>query len=128
MFLQKQFTNRLFCKNLNCIKKSKIVVEIFPFFYQITVTDVDECSTGFHNCHDRNAECKNIPGSYTCRCKHGYHSKNGVCTGKDLHALWPKMVPEFFPLDNFIEIELVVNSLGLFPASLLLVRKYVFSV
>ncbi|XP_052807842.1 mucin-like protein [Mya arenaria] len=34
-------------------------------------TDIDECTTGQHNCH-RNANCTNIIGGFKCICKNGY--------------------------------------------------------
>nr|XP_006255343.2 adhesion G protein-coupled receptor E5 isoform X3 [Rattus norvegicus] len=36
-----------------------------------TCQDVDECSSGQHQCHS-SAICKNIPGSYKCRCPPGW--------------------------------------------------------
>ncbi|XP_070541388.1 protein kinase C-binding protein NELL2-like isoform X2 [Ptychodera flava] len=36
-------------------------------------TDIDECASGIDNCHS-NSECINLPGSYYCQCKTGYHS------------------------------------------------------
>lgn len=36
-------------------------------------TDIDECSEGIAACHP-NSICINVPGSYYCQCKDGYHS------------------------------------------------------
>ncbi|XP_078000540.1 protein kinase C-binding protein NELL1-like [Glandiceps talaboti] len=36
-------------------------------------TDIDECASGTHGCHS-NSECINLPGSFYCQCKTGYHS------------------------------------------------------
>jgi len=33
-----------------------------------------------HNC-DNNANCTNIPGSYTCKCKIGYSGNGFSCEG-----------------------------------------------
>ncbi|XP_035669108.1 uncharacterized protein LOC118411162 [Branchiostoma floridae] len=37
------------------------------------LVDVDECATEQYMC-DQNARCRNLFGSYTCDCKHGYRS------------------------------------------------------
>eukprot|EP00117_Sycon_ciliatum_P014266 scpid8912/ scgid0653/ Uromodulin; Tamm-Horsfall urinary glycoprotein; Uromodulin, secreted form len=34
-------------------------------------TDVDECSSGGHDCHG-DASCSNLPGAYACPCRAGY--------------------------------------------------------
>ena len=42
--------------------------------------DVDECTTGSHNCH-ANATCTNIDGTYSCACISGYEGNGTTCTG-----------------------------------------------
>ena len=47
---------------------------------QNVFSDVDECSLGSYNC-DANAQCTNIPGSYTCQCDYanGYYGNGTEC-------------------------------------------------
>ncbi|XP_078578168.1 uncharacterized protein LOC144863080 [Branchiostoma floridae x Branchiostoma japonicum] len=47
--------------------------EDVPCITPSTLVDVDECATGQYRC-DRNAECRNLFGFYTCDCKPGYNS------------------------------------------------------
>ena len=42
--------------------------------------DIDECSTGEHNC-THNQQCVNKPGDYQCECVSGYELLNGNCEG-----------------------------------------------
>ena len=44
-------------------------------------TDINECTTGQHQCHV-NADCTNTIGSYTCQCKFGYFGNGTTCDGK----------------------------------------------
>ena len=47
---------------------------------QFFFTDVDECAPGTNDC-DRNAECTNTEGSFTCNCKPGFTGSGFMCTG-----------------------------------------------
>lgn len=51
-------------------------------------SDIDECKEGNFSCLP-NTKCKNIDGSYTCKCKTGfkYNKKNKTCDGE-----WPLWV------------------------------------
>ena len=42
--------------------------------------DIDECSADTSPC-DRNANCTNSNGSYSCTCKQGYAGDGITCTG-----------------------------------------------
>ena len=46
------------------------------------VLDIDECSTGAHNC-TQDQQCVNIPGTFICECVSGYELLNGNCKGKN---------------------------------------------
>ena len=49
------------------------------------IADIDECSDteslAAADC-STNSECINLPGSYTCQCKHGYHGTADFCIGE----------------------------------------------
>ena len=47
----------------------------------ITMLDIDECSTGVHNC-TQNQQCVNRPGNYVCECFCGYELVDGICESK----------------------------------------------
>ena len=60
---------------------SRHAISCFIFF--TLLSDIDECSTGQHNCDvpDR-ATCDNTRGSFLCHCRHGYCGEDGqVCKG-----------------------------------------------
>ena len=43
-------------------------------------TDIDECSTDPSAC-DKNADCINTDGSYSCKCKRGFDGDGKACRG-----------------------------------------------
>ena len=43
--------------------------------------DIDECSTGVHNCTQNHLQCVNRPGTFICECSSGYELLNGICEG-----------------------------------------------
>ena len=49
--------------------------------FWFSVTDVDECSGGTHDC-DSNADCTNTVGSFSCSCQSGYNGDGQTCTGR----------------------------------------------
>ena len=56
---------------------------IHTFFMSVSDsyhTDIDECSTGLHNCIG--STCENIPGSFSCQCKSKFTRKDATtCEG-----------------------------------------------
>ncbi|KAK0410862.1 hypothetical protein QR680_005366 [Steinernema hermaphroditum] len=47
--------------------------------------DLDECARGDHNC-DRNAECRNLPGTFECVCREGFFGDGYFCEGGEGQA------------------------------------------
>ena len=43
--------------------------------------DIDECTVNNGGC-SADANCTNIPGSFTCACEEGYTAVGLTCTGK----------------------------------------------
>ena len=56
-----------------------IIVIACPFV--LNLIDIDECSTGVHNC-TQNQQCVNRNGGYQCKCVSGYELLDGNCEGK----------------------------------------------
>ena len=60
-----------------------VLKDLFPeyrYMFYLFETDIDECASGIHNCHN-DANCTNTKGSFYCTCHAGY-SGNGVkCEG-----------------------------------------------
>ncbi|KAK7485812.1 hypothetical protein BaRGS_00022912 [Batillaria attramentaria] len=47
-------------------------------------TDINECTTGTHDCNGDRVVCVNTPGSYGCGCVHGYtYLENRTCVDVD---------------------------------------------
>ena len=42
--------------------------------------DIDECTTGDHNCKS-NERCVNKPGGFICKCAGGFRSMDNTCEG-----------------------------------------------
>ncbi|XP_065180412.1 fibrillin-1-like [Sycon ciliatum] len=61
-------------KSIQC----SVVGGIAEFHSAPTCVDIDECSTGGHNC-DSMATCKNTIGSFECSCKSGYYGNGTSC-------------------------------------------------
>ena len=54
--------------------------QISPDLFYLLTLDVNECKKNSHKC-DKNAECNNTRGSYTCICKPGYSGDGYNCQG-----------------------------------------------
>ena len=61
----------------NCLISSQALL-LFHYF-----SDIDECTTGTHNCSDH-AVCNNTKGGHNCTCKKGFIGDGENCTGKVL--------------------------------------------
>ena len=59
------------------------LVPLLPKMLHYDSTDIDECTSGVHDCSDV-AVCLNTPGSYNCSCREGYDGDGYNCTGVSL--------------------------------------------
>lgn len=62
------------------ISLSEVRYSSFDDMASSVISDLDECSLNTHNC-DTNAQCNNVPGSFTCRCNYanGYYGNGTEC-------------------------------------------------
>ena len=51
--------------------------------------DIDECAVNNGGC-STDADCHNIPGSFTCACVDGYAGDGLTCTGKLSQTKYPQ--------------------------------------
>jgi len=88
-------SDRLIFRHLNVMYWHKHAAEVqltkLCYIYNITISfawnciisDINECSTGSHNCQQR---CTNTLGSYRCSCNSGYslNSDRRTCRGRNI--------------------------------------------
>lgn len=58
------------------------------FYYDDTIVaciDIDECQANANIC-DRNADCYNQLGGYSCRCRDGFHGNGYTCYPESVSA------------------------------------------
>ena len=60
-------------------KADKPINKVWTFDWLLT--DVDECTSNVHNCHQQGI-CTNNIGSFSCQCKKGYTGNGTWCTGE----------------------------------------------
>ena len=81
-------------KTVYIISLPRCLYTELPYFYQVnrvTIGDFDECSDSDHNDCSSQSDCINTEGSYTCKCREGFHDLSGsislpgrVCSGEHL--------------------------------------------
>ena len=54
------------------------------FAFVLKFPDLDECATDPEAC-EQDSLCVNLPGSYACQCKLGYHLTDNSCHGNYLN-------------------------------------------
>ena len=67
--------------NKKCVSRTTMNCECMEGFaanQNDTCSDVDECSIG--NKCDLNADCLNLPGTFACVCRSGFHGNGTVCS------------------------------------------------
>ena len=64
------------------------------------ISDLDECSAETSPCN-KNADCSNSDGSYSCTCKQGFTGDGVICTGR-LLRLTDDGVREVLLLNAFL--------------------------
>ncbi len=60
-----------------------------------STVDLDECTSGKHNCHQLGV-CSNNIGSFTCHCQRGYTGNGTFCAG--IVVLRDRLVSSSFSL------------------------------
>ena len=74
--------------------------------------DIDECADPETNDCDRNAECINTEGSYTCSCNVGYTGDSKTCKGV---CFFSKQIPHLpYEYKVFIRRDVISHCIVLF--------------
>ena len=55
-------------------------------FSNHTLSDINECLTTMHGCHE-DATCTNVIGSFACHCADGFTGDGRECRSKDLESI-----------------------------------------
>ena len=75
-------------------------------FWNFLFSDIDECTTGQHNCDvPERAICNNTHGSFLCHCRHGYCGEDGQnCKGNELKQsfFWQLQWHEIFKIVKLV--------------------------
>ena len=69
------------CTHFGCLNSPDIwnnLISEKSIYY--SPSDINECLTGDHNCH-QNAECVNNAGSFSCSCLSGFSGTGLMCQG-----------------------------------------------
>ena len=64
--------SRLFASYAARKLRSRRCTLLWAYFIFISITDINECDDGLHDCLPSLASCKNTLGSFNCSCNHGY--------------------------------------------------------
>ena len=77
----------------------------------IVFSDVDECTLGSYNCA-ANAQCNNMPGSYTCRCDtaNGYYGNGTECYAYRTYNSLPLLFCLISLLDRTLYLSTNISS------------------
>ncbi|CAH3176031.1 unnamed protein product [Porites lobata] len=51
----------------------------YTYLYCSFCVDIDECTSGTHNCHSSLASCTNTAGSFSCTCNSPYRGDGKTC-------------------------------------------------
>ena len=62
------------------------IVRDLPMKYICLPADILECSNGANNCAP-NADCTELPGSFSCLCHAGFDGTGIHCTGERLNRV-----------------------------------------
>ena len=65
-------SSRLFASYAALKLRSRRSTLPWVYFIFISITDINECDDGIHDCLRSLASCKNTLGSFNCSCNHGY--------------------------------------------------------
>lgn len=80
-----------------------IVIIIIIIIIIITFSDINECKTGFHDCHPK-AKCHNLWGSYECKCNKGWKGRGRPdvwANGRNCYGKRNTMIGIFYLLVTF---------------------------
>ena len=84
--------------------RSRRCTLLWAYFIFISITDINECDGGVHDCLRSLASCKNTLGSFNCSCNHGY-----IGDGKTYCTEAPGKIIDNFTLFAFCFTEVAIG-------------------